>query len=432
MLRKIILFIKFCCFIILFGLAVFYGDDVSIGMGKFSINLHASILVLLTGSVYFIWMALKNFCNSLIAVFCKSSQEKGLENLQTAFSKMLLKDKSFEVLTHLEKAKKYLGDIPIISWLKGQFHLMNGNDQKAKAIFYGLFEKEKHSAFGALGLYKLAVKEDSAEDALLAIESLSEFSASQSLCFTAITLALKSKNFGEAKKYIDGLRRSKKFETVEAILLSEEGMQKENVDLLKKAFKVCPDFEENNLRYVDALLKEEKIRKAKNVLRESFELSPSLNLFRKYVFVCEENETSSEKFKHAESLAESAPNSWVGYFGLGEMAFSEKMYSVAFNNFLKAYKNENYDFILKRLIEAAEAIEDPKSAEVINVLSTPLPGKPAKFAWKCEHCGAVEQNWIPVCGHCSRIGEYHYVNLAEIKNFGDKRNNLQLSDYSVL
>ena len=431
MLKKFWLFSKFGLFIFLLILSLRYGEDVSVTAFGVSVNFHLSVLVLAVGIFGLVISAIKNFLNSIFSKFWKSPEEKGLENLQIAFSRMLLKDKSQKVEKYLEKSKKYLGNLPIISWLEGQFHLMKGEDHIAKGLFYSLFTQEKKTAFGAFGLYNLAVKENSPKDALLSIDSLSKFVPSPSLCFTAITLALKNKNFEAAKKYIDGLKNTKKFKIVRAILLSEEGFLKNDTDLLKKAFKIKPDFTENTLRYADALLQKEKIRKAKKILQESFELNPNLEIFKKYMSI-EKREPLSKFLKYGEAFANLVSKSWVGYFGVAEIAMSEKIYPVAFSNFYKSYQNAPYDFIATKLLESAKLLNDPKPPEAIQILSQPLPSQCANFTWECDHCGTIEKQWISICKNCSRIGEYQYINLSEKNQKTEESNELtQLSDYSI-
>ena len=429
MLKNFWLFLKFAFFIFLLIISLRYGEDISIKTFGISVSFHISVLVIALGIFWFIISAIQNFCHSIFLKFWKSSEEKGLENLQIAFSHMLLKDKSQKVEKYLEKSKKYLGNLPVISWLEGQFHLMKGEDHIAKGLFYSLFTQEKKTAFGALGLYNLAVKENSAKDALLSIDNLSKFVLSPSLCFTAITLALKNKDFEAAKKYINNLKNTKKFKIVRAILLSEEGFFKNDIDLLKKSFKIKPDFTENTLRYADALLQKAKIRKAKKILQESFELNPNSEIFKKYMSL-EKREPLSKFLKYGESFANSAPNSWIGYFEIAEIAMSEKIYPVAFNNFYKSYQNAPYDFIAAKLLESAKLLNDPKPSEAQQILSRPLSSQCANFAWECDHCGSIEKHWISICKNCSRIGEYHYINLSE-KNQKTANELTQLPDYSM-
>ena len=432
MLRKAIFFIKILLFVVFFAIALYYNENISIGVGKTSMTLHSSVFVLILGFIYLIFSTIGNFFRAIGAWFQKSNQEKGLQDLQIAFSRMLLKDKSSDILKYLQKSRKYLGDLPIISWLEGQFYLMNEDEHQAKSKFYSLVAQEKNTSFGSLGLYKMAMEANASKNALNAIEDLIKFSDSPSLGYTAVSLALKNQEFDKAKKYLRNLKKTKKFELAEAIVLSEEGFYSQDIDLLKKSFKLQPQLMENTLRYVDLLIKNEKFRKARGALEDAFETAPHIKLFEKYIECCEEDKSSPKFLRNAEKFAKSAADSWVGWFCVGKLAMSEGFFQIAFENFHRAYKIKHYDFITKELLDSAKMLNDPKPEEVEALLSKPLASEYANFAWRCEHCGFVEDSWHAICSRCSRIGEYQYVNLAERHQvFSEKLNSEQLPNYSV-
>ena len=431
MLRKAILFVKIFLFVVFLAIALYYNENISVGVGKTSITLHSSVFVLILGFVYLIFSAIGNFFRAISAWFQKSNQEEGLQDLQIAFSRMLLRDKSSDILKYLQKSRKYLGDLPIISWLEGQFYLMNEDEHQAKSKFYSLVVQEKSTSFGSLGLYKMAMEANASKDALNAIEDLAKFSDSPSLGYTAVSLALKNKEFDKAKKYLRNLKKTKKFEQVEAIVLSEEGFHTQDIDLLKKSFKLQPQFIENTLRYVDLLMKKEKFRKAKGVLEDTFAIAPHVKLFEKYVECCEEDRSSPKFLRTVEKFAELAPNSWVGWFCVGKLAMSEGFLPIAFENFYRAYRIKHYDFIAKELLDSAKMLSDPKPEEANSLLSKALASEYTNFAWRCEHCGFIEDSWHAICERCSWIGEYQYVNLAEEHQILSEKFSEQLPDYSI-
>ncbi|MDR2157987.1 MAG: hypothetical protein LBO02_01575 [Holosporaceae bacterium] len=402
------MFLKFCAFLLLTAMAIYYKGVASFDVGGSTVDVHFAVLIFFFGfCLYFYGIIKKAVCRIF---FRRSKYEKGLDNLQLAFSGILLKDKS-KIEKFIGKAEKYLGNIPIVSWIKGQQSLINGDEQRAKAIFYSLCERESDTALGAYSLCQLATKERSDGEALMAINSLLKVSPrAQDLILQATAISVKNKNFAEAKKHLSSLARSDKSRLVEAAVYSEEGFHKKDPDLLKKAFKLAPELSNNAVNYAELLLAKEEYRNARDVLSKSFRAFPHQKVFDKYISAGHDL-SNLDKIKLANKLIDAAPKSWIGYFGLAKLLVREEMLMSAFQNLLTAYEKEPLDFIANELRKVAEMLDSPKPPEAVRILSQPLKSKRIDFIWKCTRCGAEENDWTCVCKYCNGIAEYTQIQV---------------------
>jgi uncharacterized protein HemY len=369
---------------------------------------HLAVVVFALGVSIYAWSLMNCFVRKIRVFFSdQTSYEKGIQNLQQAFSGILLKD-GVEAEHNIRKAKKHLGDIPIIGWLEGQLFLINKDHHRAKSVFYGLCEREQQTAFGAYSLCKMAIQEKSQLDALNAINAILEISpGSIELIFQAISIALIHRNYAEARKHIPAIRKTRKGRVVEALIYSEEGMHTHNINFVYEAYNLAPELTENSIYYADFLIKEEKYKDARKVLLHSYQKRPIMELFCKYIS-CDPQVSNLDKLKLAEKAIEFVPDSWIGYYGMGEIAIQEDLGRVAFDNFVKAYEKKHYDFIAEKVMKSAALQQDPKSSFAMDLLAgnIPLETESVEFVWKCQNCGAESIRWTSICLHCDRIAEY--------------------------
>jgi tetratricopeptide (TPR) repeat protein len=398
---------KLLAFLLLFLVAVYYGGTVSLNCGNGVVDVHTTVVVGVCGCLLYFYGMLKKVVRKVFR--CKPNHEKGLNSLQLAFSATLMKDQS-TMEKSLRKAEKYLGNIPLVAWLKGQQSLISGDKHRAKAIFYGLCEREKNSILGAYSLTQLALNEKSDQDALIAINSvLKTFPHSQDLILQGIAMAVKNKNFSAAKKYMQKLKKSDKSLQIEAIVQAEEGIYTDDPDSLKKAFRRAPELSVYAVNYADLLIKKNNdIKGALEVLKKSFRAFPLQEIFDKCISICNYL-PNLDKIKLARQLIDKAPQSWIGYFGLAKLFMHESLPFPAFQNLLIAFEIEPLDFIQHELLKVVEHLDDPKPPEVVRFLSQPPKLKHVNFVWKCAHCGSEESKWTPVCPYCNRIAEYHQI-----------------------
>ncbi len=410
-------FLKFTVFFSILCAAIYFGGSITINIANKTIDMHIAVIVLALIILVYMYNGASKLINRIFAFFRgKPSYEKGIDNLQLAFSGILLKDKSLAE-KNIKKAQKHLGNIPLISWIEGQLMLLKNEHHNAKSIFYELCTREKGTALGAYSLCKMAVVDKSENDALNAINTILKVSPhALELIFQAIAISLKNKNFNEAKKHIRSIKNTKKGRFVEAIIYSEEGIANKNIDLLKKALKLAPELAETAIQYADILCVNGEYKDARKILLKSFQHQPTLELYDKYIS-CGELLDISDRLKLAEKIMEEAPDSWIVYFEFAKIAMQKGMMQIAFHHFLKAYNKEKYDFIAEKLVTSANLLDDPKPQAAIDILSNPLSTKHIDFIWRCKECGNEEKQWIAVCNHCNRIGEYFFMERLMDNNY---------------
>ncbi len=412
------LFISICLLI----LAAYYGGHVTFDIAGKIIELHIAAVVFSILVMLYAYGFLKSVLRKISSALSgKPAYEKGVDYLQRAFSGILLKDRKLAAKS-IEKAKKYLGDIPLLAWIEGQLMLANNDQHRAKAIFYELSSKEKDTALGAYSICNMAIKERSSSDAINAINSvLKIYPHAYELIFQAIVISLRDGNFIEAEKYLSSIKNTKKGKLVAAIVYSEKGRVLHDADLLKKAFKLAPELSENALHYADCLISDKEYRSARKVLMQAFKCVHLHKLYEKYIS-CGKNLSNSDILKLAEKIMDEVPNSWLTHFEFANLALKNDMQQLAFQHLLIAYEKEQYNFIADKIEEIVRNIGNTPQ-NIVNISSLPelINAKPVRFVWKCRHCGSESDVWMPICAHCDWIGEYVYEENCTINS---NQNNL--------
>ena len=389
-------------FVVLLVFFAFFLDiraSVSFAGGYWSLPLWKLLALLLV--VVCIYRLCRVLADKLFCLFgLKTDVRKGVDYLQEAFSGMLVKDHK-TVLKSLNKAKKHLGEIPFISWLEGQLCLINGDTYKAKSLFFNLSSREKDTVLGAYSLAQLSLQDKSDKESVEAIKAvLKVYPNSQNFINQIISLSIKNGNIDDAFYYLRKLSGGNK-RSIEAVIYFEKWKQSSDLSDLKRAHKLAPQISDIAVVYADELLKRDEKRSAEKSLIGSFEQSPSVEIFKKYIALGE------DKIKRGEKLLNAVPQSWVPYYYLAKICVEEEMLALASDYISHAYELAHYSFIADELVKI-NALQN--SSETLMDLSE---AKSVKFLWRCEKCGARSGKWVSVCPRCIAVATYSYVEELE-------------------
>lgn len=399
------LLIFFICFI----LSLRYGGTLALDVAHTHFEIRAVAFVVGVGVAYFLLYVLKNYAANFFRRLFKirSRGEKGIENLQRALSEVLLKNE-IDATKSIRKAKKYLGEIPMVMWLEGQIDLLKGNESEARAIFNSLRFKEKNTVLGAFSLCKCAFKKNDDKDILSAIDSVLAISAAPGLSSRALAISILNKNFVKAESYLSQLKNSKKYPIFAAIFFAELGKFTQDAEQYAKAFKFCPQISPITIEYANLLKNEKEYRHARKILSKSFEICPTLDLFDAYTN-CGDDLTPSDQLDFAQKLLKIAPNSWIVHYGIGNLAQQDDMPLMAFKHFSVAYSLCDYAHVFAAAKDIAEKFPDPKPEEAAKFLNKPNPGKSVCFCWRCSECNHETSLWQAVCPYCFFLGTYEFI-----------------------
>ena len=354
---------------------------------------------------FFLFSCVYKFCRyisiKLVSLFgMKPDIRRGVDYLQEAFSGMLIKDHK-SVWKALNKAKKHLGEIPFISWLEGQLYLIEGDSYKAKSLFFNLSSKEKSTVLGAYSLAQLSLQDRSDKESIEAIKSiLKMYPNSETFLNQIISLSVKNKNIDDALFYLRKLSDKNK-ENIEAVIYFEKWKQGLDLSDLKRAHKLAPQISDIAIAYADELLKQDEEKSAGKVLLKSFELSPSVEVFQKYISIDE------DKIKRGEKLLQAAPQSWVSHYGLAKICAEEGMFAIAFDYISKAYELAPYSFIADDFVKI-NALRN--EGETLIDLSK---SKNVRFFWRCTKCGNCSKKWESICSRCLSVATYSHAEELE-------------------
>lgn len=393
--------VKLVFVFLLVACAFFFGIKVSISfIGRLWVLPLWELLALVFAIIYFykICRSLWDKLSSILGL--KADVRKGVDYLQEAFSGMLMKDHK-TVLKSLNKAKKHLGEIPFISWLEGQLCLINGDTYKAKSLFFNLSSQEKDTVLGAYSLAQLSLQSKSDKEAIESIKAvLKMYPDAQNFLNQIISLSIKNGNIDDAFYYLRKLSDENK-QNIEAVIHFEKWKQNSDLSDLKKAHKLAPQIPDISIIYVDELLKEDERRSAEKALMRTFELSPSIEIFNKYVAL------GDDKIKRGEKLLKVAPQSWVPYYGLAKFCVEEDMPVLAFDYISRAYELAHYSFIADELTKI-NALQN-RGDSLVDLSEA----KPVKFFWRCTKCGDRSIRWKSVCSCCMSVATYSYAEELE-------------------
>lgn len=389
-------------FVLLLVVSAFFFDiKVSVSFVGRSWSLPLWEILALFFLVVYICKLCGNLLNKLSFMFgLKADVRKGVDYLQEAFSGMLIKDHKV-VWRALNKAKKHLGEIPFISWLEGQLCLINGDTYKAKSLFFNLSSREKDTVLGAYSLAQLSLQNKSDKEAIESVKAvLKVYPDAQNFLNQIVSLSIKSGNIDDAFYYLRKLSDENK-RNIEAVVYFEKWKKSSDLSDLKKAHKLAPKISDIAVAYAEELLKNDEKRSARKALMRNFELSPSIEIFNKYVSLDE------DKIKRGEKLLNAAPQSWVPYYCLAKICVEEEMPTLAFEYISRAYDLAHYNFIADELARI-NALQN--NGENLMDLSE---AKPVRFFWRCSKCGDHSVKWRSVCPCCMSVATYSCVEEFE-------------------
>lgn len=388
--------------------AFLLGAEVSLSLAGMTLSTHLWRLFALIFVVVIAYWLVCRSASAILRLFTfHPDPKKGLDYLQKAFSGMLVKDQGIVVKT-LGKAKKHLGDIPLISWLEGQLSLLNKDYYKARALFYKLSGMEKDTALGAYSLAQMTVRDKSDSDAVEAIKAiLKVYPDAKNFASQLVGLYLKNNDPNAALEYIDKLYRANKQE-IEAIIYYEKWKQNLVLDNLKKAFKLAPELAPIAIDYAKKLFQNDDKRAAKKVLLKSFEAFPFVETCETYLNLG--SPENLEKIERAKNLKNAAPESWIPYYYLAKLCVRENMLQLASDYIENAYNLAQYDFIADEYANIDALLETSKSPDLSK-------SKSLKSYWICSECGEHSDHWTAVCPNCLNPGSYSYIEESNSKSF---------------
>lgn len=394
-------FIELIAFVVLLAAAIYVGGTVTLEVGQSQVCLSIAAIAIGIAGIVLVFEVFLTICRLICKLFHgKPKWQKGLDSLQLAFSNVLLKD-TRSANKALSKAKKYLGDSPLVVWLEGQLQLLSHNNHEAKSVFYSLCRTESNTVFGAYSLYQLGLQNHSDDDILSAVDAIISSTSAPDLAAHALAITIKQHDFSRGEHYLKNLQKTAQDHTkltlYQAVFLYEKSITTNDEDIAKKAFNLQPNLTVCAIHYANILYKQKEYRAAKKVLSKSFEKNPAQNIFQLYVN-CGDDLGILDRLKLGEKIASYASSSWIPQYELGKIAFAAEMYPTALQYFETAYELCHYDFIARKILLTSHKLDaaPPIISESVIV----------RFIWQCNNCGAIESNWTSVCSHCYGIGTY--------------------------
>jgi HemY protein len=282
------------------------------------------------------------------------------------------------------RARKLLGDTPLVLLLTAETARLAGMAEQAQAAFRKLAQDKDMGFLGHHGLlsHSLAVQDhEAARDHVLAAERA--YPGSAWLREQKKELAVRRQDWGAAL----ALTRNPAEIAAFAVAAARASSTPQHaLAYAKKAVKAAPDLAPAVVAYANALRQVGKPRAAKKALLAGWKAAPHPLIAAAYL---EPLATPLERAQAASELAAACPGHTESELVLGETALEARLTGEA-----------------RRHAEAALAAhgDDSRAADIL----ARLEGKPAhavsESAWICDSCQTRCADWAPACPNCRRPG----------------------------
>ncbi len=282
------------------------------------------------------------------------------------------------------RARKLLGDAPLVLLLVAESARLSGQAEQAQAAFRLLAHDKDLAFLGHRGLLRHSLAAEDHEEASAHAEAAERaYPGSAWLQAQKRELAVRRQDWGMALALTKAPAESAAFATAAARASSEP---QRALAYARRAVKADPGLAPAVAAYAAALRQLGKARAAKKALLAGWKVAPHPMLAAAYL---EPVVTPLERAQAAAELAAARPGHAESELVLAETALAARLTGEA-----------------RRHAEVAIAAQGD-DGRAANILAN-LDGRPGPAvsgaAWICTACQTRQTEWAPVCPHCQRPG----------------------------
>jgi HemY protein len=295
------------------------------------------------------------------------------------------------------RARKLLGDTPLVLLLAAESARLAGDQPKAEAAFRQLTADKTMAFIGHLGLVRTSIASgdhEAADDHALNAESA--YPGSAWLKSKRLDIAVKKANWRAAL----GLTREKsEIAAIATAGANAAGNTREAFGYAKQAIKADPALAPAAVAYATVLRKAKRFRAAKRALLKTWARAPHPLIAAAYL---ENISAPIERVQAAADLAKAKPGHPETELLLAETSLAAKLTGEARRHAQAAIDAGMTD---KRPYAVLGALDDGREA-LAKMAMAPSP------AWACMACGAEQPDWHAACPACNKPGTLVWKSAA--------------------
>lgn len=246
------------------------------------------------------------------------------------------------------RAEKFLADPALTRLLSAQTAQLTGDADVAKGHFEAMLERPETSALGLRGLLKLALERNDETTAIdLAVRCRLVTPDDRWLAETLFDMLTRAGRLREAQDLLDDAVRkraipreaaaSRKAQLLEdrAEQAAGEGDGRSSLGFARQALKLDPASTSAALRLAGLYTQTGKIRRAKAVLEDAWNLRPDGALAKAYADLVP-GESALERVRRLEKLVATRPGEVESHMALAQASFDAKLWGQARRHLLAA------------------------------------------------------------------------------------------------
>jgi len=293
-----------------------------------------------------------------------------------------------------QRARKLLGETPLVLLLVAESARLSGNQPQAQAAFEKL-AGEKNTAFlGHRGLLRLSAATGDHDTASKhALSAADAYPGSAWLKNQRLDLAVKKTDWKAALALARTPAEVAALATAAALAAPTN---REALAFSKQAIKANPALAPASVAYATALRKANKPRAAKRALLKAWTTAPNPLISAAYL---DGISGPLERAQAAGDLAFAKPGHAESELLLAETALPAKLTGEAKRHANAAIAAGLSD---KRPYAVLAALDDGREA-LDALANAPIP------RWRCNACFTEHDSWDPVCPHCAKPGTFTWT-----------------------
>jgi HemY protein len=317
------------------------------------------------------------------------------------------------------KADALLAEPPLTLLLSAQAAQMSGDEQAASRYFAAMLERKETEFLGLRGLLMQALRGGDDTKALKLAERAKALHPRTPWVLTyLLELQARAGQWSAAETTLLEAQRRKVIpkpaanERHAALLYAQADEAQRNerpseaMRLITKAHALAPGFAPVAARYARMLTTRGQRRRARRALEAAWRAAPHPSIAEAYGELYR-GEPALQRLKQFERLASFRPLHAESHLILAQASLEARLWGEARRHLAAAGMAADGDMPLPprvcRMMAELEEAEHDDHLAARSWLGRAAANEALDAAWHCDHCGASQAQWTPLCGRCHNL-----------------------------
>ena len=374
-------------------------------------------LVALVAAIIILWVVVRTILNSP-NIMKRFMRERKRDRGYTALSQGLIAAGSGDAAAarrYTKESVKLLGQAPLVGLLDAQTSLLEGKRDQARERFEKMLDDEPTKLIALRGLYLEAEKQDAKEAARHYVEEAAKLAPSVPWAGNAMLRyrasdgdwagALEALDSNRAAGLIDKDAATRQ----RAVLLTAHAMAEEQSDpaksvkLAREAHKLAADLVPAAIVGARALMRNNDLRKAANMLEAVWKKQPHPEIAEAYIHL-RIGDSALDRLKRAKKIAALKANHPEGNMAVAEAAIEANEWQVA-RDAMKPVLTSNPSERACLIMADVEEGEFGDKGRMRDWLSRAVRS-PKDAAWTAD--GYVSDKWLPLSPLTGKLDAFEW------------------------